>query len=91
MMAARDISNWERWNFGVKLASLCQLATFFFVWGFCITEFGPLLGVTLGWAPALAFAVLVGGLMFLSWRLAYAGTALAAVAAGYGVVSLFIR
>lgn len=90
MMPTRTLPDWERWNFGVKLASVCQIATFFAVWWLCITEFGPWLGIALGWLPALAFAVLVGGLMFLLWPLAYVGTALLALAVIYGLARLVI-
>jgi hypothetical protein len=60
------------------------------VWWLCIAEFGPWLGIALGWLPALAFAVLVGGLMFLFWPLAYVGTALLALAVIYGLERLVI-
>ncbi len=90
MMPTKNPLDWERWNFGVKLASVCQIATFFAVWIFCIMEFGPWLGIALGWLPALAFAVLVGGLMFLFWPLAYAGMALLVLMVLYALVRLVI-
>ena len=89
-MQAKNPIHWERWNFGVKLASVCQIATFFCIWGLCIAEFGLLPGLALGWLPALLGAVLVGGIMFLYWPIAYVGTALAGLAAIYGLIRLLI-
>ncbi len=54
---------------GVVIGWLVGIAAFIGSWIYCISEYGYLLGVTLGWIPGVIVAPIAGVLAYVLWGL----------------------
>lgn len=53
--------------------------TFLACWIYCVSEYGFLVGVSLGWIPSAICAAIAGGIFYYAWGLIAAGAAISAV------------
>lgn len=64
----------------VIVGGLTAIVVFVGAWIYCISEYGFLLGVGLGWLPAVITAIIVGALVGFLWPL---------IALGIGISVLY--
>lgn len=60
-------TRWDYLGIGRLAGGLAAILVFAASWLYCISEYGFLVGVTLGWIPASIAAVVIGWLIMLLW------------------------
>lgn len=70
---------------GAVTGAVFSVLIFFCSWGYCVAQYGYLVGVGLGWLPSIIVAVLGGVTTFILWPLLAAAALVGALIVVMGI------